>query len=492
MRFEPVIGLEVHAQLLTTTKLFCGCSTRFGAPPNTQTCEVCLGMPGVLPVVNERAVVLAVRAAIGLGCAVHPTSQWSRKNYFYPDLPKGYQITQFDRPIATGGTLAFEVDGKERTVQLRRIHMEEDAAKTVHDDPLAGHRSYVDYNRGGTPLCEIVSEPELRSAAEAAAYMKALRQLLRYLDVCDGNMEEGSLRCDANVSLRPVGETKLGTRVELKNINSFRFVQQAIDFEILRQEEILRSGEAVVQETRLWDSTAKVTRSMRSKEEAHDYRYFPEPDLPDLVLPEGFVARTQESLPELPALKVKRYVAAGLSDYDARVITEDADVARFFEAALRVHDSPKAIANWVINEVLRELKGEGKPAADFMTGEAAPPVSPAVQLDDTLAGHLGELVRLIEDGTISGKIAKEIFPRVIQERVSPKKVVEEKGLTQVTDTAAIEPAVDEVLAKNPEAVQSYKAGKTGVVGFLVGQVMKATGGKANPKLVNQLIAKKLS
>ncbi len=469
--FEPVIGLEVHAQLLTRSKLFCGCSTEFGASPNAHTCEVCLGMPGALPVLNRHAVELALRAALALGCAVHPKSQWARKNYFYPDLPKGYQISQFAHPIATGGALSFEVEGELRTVRLRRIHMEEDAGKNVHDDTVAGERSYVDFNRGGTPLVEIVSEPEVRSAAEAAAYMKALRQVLRYVEVCDGNMEEGSLRCDANVSVRPAGASTLGTRTELKNINSFRFVREAVEYEIARQCELVAAGERIVQETRLWDAHAKVTRSMRSKEEAHDYRYFPDPDLPDLLLEEGLVARVARELPELPAARRARYVRElGLSDYDAGVLTDDPEVARFFDAALAGHNNPKAIANWVINEVLRDS---------------------ARPLTQAYASQLAELVSLIDDGTISGKIAKEVFAELGPEGASPRAIVAKKGLQQVTDTASIEAAVDQVLAANPAAVTSYKAGKVNIVGFLVGQVMKATSGKASPKLVNELIAKKL-
>ncbi len=473
--YEPTIGLEVHAQLLTRTKLFCGCSTEFGAAVNSNTCEVCLGMPGVLPVINESAVLLAVRAALGLGCTINPRSQWSRKNYFYPDLPKGYQITQFDQPIAEHGKLEFDFEGQKRVVRIRRIHMEEDAGKNVHDDVTAGHRSYVDFNRGGTPLIEIVSEPDVRSSAEAAAYMKTLRQVLRYLGVCDGNMEEGSLRCDANVSIKPVGQKELGTRAELKNINSFRFVQQAIDFEIGRQEEVLRSGGKVVQETRLWDTQAKVTRSMRSKEEAHDYRYFPEPDLPDLVLASGFVDGVRRELPELPAAKLQRYTEKlGLSDYDARVLTDDSDVASFFEEALGAHDNPKAVANWVINELLGALKGRELSTVK-LRGE-----------------ELGELVGLIDDATISGKIAKDLFPELLEKGGSPKALVEARGLKQVTDVASLEAACDKVLQGNPDSVAKFKAGKTNIVGFLVGQVMKATGGKANPKVVSELLTKKLS
>ncbi|MBN1961702.1 MAG: Asp-tRNA(Asn)/Glu-tRNA(Gln) amidotransferase subunit GatB [Deltaproteobacteria bacterium] len=479
-RYEPVIGLEVHAQLRTQSKLFCSCSTAFGADVNLHTCAVCLGMPGVLPVLNRHAVDLAIRAGLGLGCTIHPRSQWSRKNYFYPDLPKGYQISQYDQPIATDGQLIVEVDGATSTVRIMRIHMEEDAAKNVHDDLIAGNRSYVDFNRGGTPLVEIVSQPDIRSAAQAAAYMKTLRQILRYLGVCDGNMEEGSLRCDANVSIRPVGETKLGTRTELKNINSFRFVQQAIEYEIERQKEVLASGGTIVQETRLWDTQAKVTRSMRSKEEAHDYRYFPDPDLPNLVLEPSYIENIRTELPELPAAKLKRYTTElGLSNYDANILTEDAEIALFFEKALAVFKKPKAIANWVINEVLRKLKTQNDDTAAAAT------------LTDAYAQQIGELVELVEDNIISGKIAKDIFAD-LKAGDSPKRIVDEHGLKQVSDVGSIEPLIDEVLAKNPESVAKYKAGRTNMLGFFVGQVMKQTGGKANPKLVNELIQKKLS
>lgn len=472
--YEPVIGLEVHAQLSTESKLFSWSANTFGASPNSHVDVVCLGMPGVLPVLNERAVELAVRAAIGLDCTIHSASQWSRKNYFYPDLPKGYQISQFDRPYATQGFLSFEFEGGEKTVGITRIHMEEDAGKNVHDDLVAGRRSYVDFNRAGVPLIEIVSEPEIRSAAEAAAYMRTMRQILRYLEVCDGNMEEGSLRCDANVSLRPRGQEEFGTRAEIKNINSFRFVEQAIDYEILRQEELLRGGGTVVQETRLWDSQAKKTRSMRSKEDAHDYRYFPDPDLPELVLEDDFIAGLRGALPELPKAKIERYrEELGLSDYDAKILTDDAEIARFFEAALSAHSNPKGVANWVINEVLREVKDQ--------------PLS-SLKFD---AAALGQLVGLIDAKTISGTIAKEVFAEMMASGTDPAAIVEAKGLKQLDDTDAIEALVATVLANHEESVAKYKAGKTNVKGFLVGQVMKASRGKANPQLVNRLLDEKL-
>lgn len=475
MRYETVIGLEVHAQLATHTKLFCSCSIAFGAAPNAQTCAVCLGMPGTLPAPNAGAVKLAVRAALGLSCKLHLTSGWSRKNYFYPDLPKGYQITQFDRPYATGGGLDIDVDGDKMHVELTRIHMEEDAGKNNHDDLLAGRRSYVDFNRGGTPLIEIVSEPCMRSSAQAAAYLKTLRQALRYMGVCDGNMEEGSLRCDANVSIRPVGTETLGTRVELKNINSFRFVQQAIDFEVARQAELLDAGGQVLQETRLWDTQAKTTRAMRSKADAHDYRYFPEPDLPDMVLEEAFVAHIKATLPELPQAKAKRYVTeCGLTEYDARVLTDDAEVAALFEAALLHSKHHKLVANWIINEVLREVKD--KPISSLKFGGEA----------------IGELVALIEDGTISGKIGKDVFAILLAEGGSARAIVKDKNLAQVSDTGAIAAFVDQVISEQAESVEKFRAGKVNILGFLVGKVLQLSQGQANPKMVSDLLRQKMA
>ena len=474
MNYETVIGLEVHAQLQTNTKLFCSCSTRFGRSPNQNTCEVCLGMPGVLPVLNEKATELAVRAAIGLGCDIHLRSQWARKNYFYPDLSKGYQISQFEHPYCTGGTLTFVVDGEEKTVRLTRIHMEEDAGKSIHDGQLVGNRSCVDFNRGGTPLIEIVSEPDLRSSQEAASYMKTLRQLLRYLGVCDGNMEEGSLRCDANVSIRPFGAKEYGTRTELKNINSFRFVQQAIDYEVSRQIDLLDSGERVVQETRLWDTQAKVTRTMRSKEDAHDYRYFPDPDLPELVVSEEFVAGVRKELPELPAERYGRLVKDhGLTEKQASVLTEDKAVVDFYEAAFSAHRNAKSIANWVINDVLRELKGQDISELGIS------------------GSNLGELVKLIDDDVISGKIAKEVFVEMRKGGQSPAEIVDARGLKQVTNTEELEGIITLIIESHPGQVAQYRDGKVNLLGFFVGQVMKQTQGKANPKIVNELLRGKL-
>ena len=474
MSFETVIGLEVHAQLQTNTKLFCGCSTQFGGSANAHTCEVCLGMPGVLPVLNARAVELALRAAVGLDCTIHPKSQWARKNYFYPDLSKGHQISQFEHPYCTGGVVTFEVRGKTKTARLTRIHMEEDAGKSVHNDHVVGNRSAVDFNRGGMPLIEIVSEPDLRSSEEAAEYMRTLRQLLRYLGVCDGNMEEGSLRCDANVSIRPVGQQEYGTRTELKNINSFRFVQQAIDYEVARHIDVIESGEKIVQETRLWDTEAKVTRSMRSKEDAHDYRYFPDPDLPDLNIDEALIQRIRSELGELPVARLGRFVEElKLPEKDARVLMEEKENADFFEAALTAHDNPRGVANWVINEVLGELKGRSVTELPF-SGE-----------------DLGALVGLIDDDTISGKIAKEVFAQMLVSGESPASIVEAKGLKQVTDTGALQSIIDALIQANPSQVAQYQSGKTNLLGFFVGQVMKQTQGKANPKIVNELLKKNL-
>ena len=486
--YEAVIGLEVHAQLATHSKLFCGCSTEFGASPNAHTCEVCLGMPGVLPVLNRAAVERAVRAAVALRCQVHTTSQWSRKNYFYPDLPKGYQITQYDRPLATGGRLRVHADGTEREVRIARIHMEEDAGKSIHDEAVTGSRTHsmVDFNRGGTALIEIVSEPDLRSAAEAAAYLEELRDILRAIGVCDGNMEQGSLRCDANVSLRPAGTGPLGTRTELKNINSFRFLRAAIEFEIGRQAAVLDAGEAVVQETRLWDSDKRVTRSMRSKEEAHDYRYFPDPDLPDLVLPVGTVERIAAELPELPAVVRERLVRDHrLTAEDAGTVAADAELASYFAAAVELPGG-EGLGRGVANLMLNWLLAERNRAAE--SGAEGPPPALAELLPPRWAV---ELVALIESDTISRPTAKSVFDRAVAERESPRALVERGGLAQVSDTSTLEPVVREVLAQNPDNVAAYRAGKTKVLGFLVGQVMKASGGKANPKLVNELLRKAL-
>ena len=473
MRYETVIGLEVHAQLATQSKLFSESGTAFGEPANTQVDVVCLGLPGVLPVPNGEAVELALRAGLGLGCEIAEVSEWSRKHYFYPDLPKGYQITQFERPYAEGGGLPIEVKGKEKFVQLTRIHMEEDAGKSVHDDIGASGRSLMDYNRAGTPLIEIVTDPDLRSPDEVVAFLKLLRQTLRYIGVCDGNMEQGNFRCDANVSIRPMGEEKLGTRVELKNINSFKFIQSAIEYEVARQSTLLDSGERVIQETRLWDANAKKTKSMRTKEDAHDYRYFPDPDLPLLRLDRDHIEKVRASLPELPHVRRQRYVDMGIPDTDAATLTEEREVADFFEAVHQVAGDLKLSVNWVLNEVLRECRDTGISQLKFD------------------AQSIGELVKLISDGVISGKIAKELFAELIKTGGSPARWVEERGLAQVSDSSAIEPIIDGLLSEHEGNVAAYRSGKTNILGFFVGQVMKATQGKANPKMVNELLRKKL-
>jgi aspartyl-tRNA(Asn)/glutamyl-tRNA(Gln) amidotransferase subunit B len=472
--FQPVIGLEVHAQLLTRSKIFCGCSTQFGAEPNVHTCPVCLGMPGVLPVLNRRVVELAVRAGSALGCQIREKSVFSRKNYFYPDLPKGYQITQFDLPICEHGELAVELEGASRTVRIRRIHMEEDAGKSVHD--TSGGRSLVDLNRAGVPLIEIVSEPDLRGSEEAAEYLKALRDVLVYLEVNDGNLEEGSFRCDANVSVMRKGATEYGTRVELKNINSFRFVREAIDYEILRQVELIESGGAVVQETRLWDVDRKETRAMRSKEEAHDYRYFPEPDLPPLHVNLAWVEQIRFGLPELPRAKRERFVTQyGLSPYDAKVLTAERPLAEYFEAVVPKVKEPKKLANWFLGELLRLLKEANASVKDLR-------FSPE---------QFGALMAAVESGQVSGNAAKEVFGEMFRTGKAPGAIIAEKGLAQVTDSGAVQRVVDEVLAKNASELESYRAGKKQVFGFLVGQVMKAMKGKGNPALVNELLRKAL-
>jgi aspartyl-tRNA(Asn)/glutamyl-tRNA(Gln) amidotransferase subunit B len=476
---EPVIGLEVHAQLRTESKIFCGCSTRFGAAPNANTCPVCLGMPGVLPVLNRQVVTLALRVALAMTCRIAPTSRWARKNYFYPDLPKGYQISMYELPLAVGGHVDVVVDGVERRVGLTRIHMEEDAGKNIHD--AHGDASLVDLNRAGVPLLEIVSEPELRDPAEASAYLRTLRALLQYLEVCDGNMEEGSFRCDANVSVRPRGAERLGVRAEIKNLNSFRAVERAIAFEIARQAEVLAGGGQVVQETRLWDAEREETRSMRSKEHAHDYRYFPDPDLLPLVVDAAWIDGVRRTLPELPAARRRRFASTyDLPEYDVDVLTARRDVADYFEAALAIHPNAKGLSNWVMSDLLRVVRERRLDDALIISDWPVPPAA------------LGRLVALIDDGTISGKIAKTVWADMIETGAPPDAIVERRGLVQVTDRGAIERVVAEIVAGNPEKVAEYRAGKDKLFGFFVGQVMKATGGKANPQLVNELLRTQLA
>jgi aspartyl-tRNA(Asn)/glutamyl-tRNA(Gln) amidotransferase subunit B len=476
--YETVIGLEVHAQLRTRTKMFCGCSTAFGAPANTQTCPVCQGMPGSLPVINRRAVEFGIRTALALGCRINLQNRFARKHYYYPDMPKNYQISQYEEPLAEHGTLDVTVGGAARVVGIQRLHLEEDVGKLVHEGDLATARSsQVDYNRAGVPLMEIVSMPDMRSPEEAAAYLRGLRAIVVYLGVCDGNMEEGSLRCDANVSLRPLGRETLGTKIEIKNMNSFRHVQHALEYEVKRQAQALDSGERLVQETRLWDPERARTVSMRSKEFAHDYRYFPEPDLPPLDLDAAEVERIRAGLPELPAAKRRRLVEThALTAYEAELLCQGRGLADYFEAAARESGQPKAVANWMLNELLRELPGHDDQAV------AACPISPS---------RLAGLLALIDDGTISGKIAKDVFEKMYRTGEDARTIVAREGLTQVADAGALAGVVEQVLAQNPKVVEDWRSGKKAALGFLVGQVMKSTQGKANPALVNRLLGEKL-
>lgn len=486
-QYEAVIGLETHVQLKTETKIFCNCATTFGGTPNTQVCPVCMGMPGVLPVLNQKVLEYAVKAGLALNCKIAPYSKFDRKQYFYPDLPKDYQISQYDLPIAEHGWLEIELVNKEtgdatrKRIGITRLHMEEDAGKLVHggSDRLAGSTySLVDFNRTGVPLAEIVSEPDMRSGQEAAEYAQELRRILRYLGVSDGNMQEGSLRCDVNISVRPVGQKEFGTKVEIKNMNSFNAIQRAIEYEIERQIEAIEAGERIIQETRLWEENSQRTVSMRTKEGSSDYRYFPEPDLGPIEVSQTQLKQWKAELPELPYQKRQRYESElGLSAYDARVLTDDRAMAEYFEATIAAGAPAKLAANWLMGDISAYLNSNSDVTI------ATLPLQPA---------ELAELTSLIESGTISNKIGKDILPELLEKGGSPKKLVESKGLIQISDTGVIETAIDEVLAAHPKELEQYRNGKTKMLGFFVGQVMKQTGGRADPKLTNQLLARKLN
>ena len=478
MKYETVIGLEVHVQINTKTKIFCSCSTEFGRPPNANTCPICLGMPGVLPVLNKQFLESAMKACLATHCTIAPMNRFARKNYFYPDLPKGYQISQFEEPLGINGYININIDGTKKRIGLTRIHMEEDAGKLIHGENLGSPgKSYVDFNRTGVPLCEVVSEPDLRSAQEARAYLGELKSILQYAEVSDCNMEEGSLRCDANISLRPEGQKEFGTRTELKNLNSFKFVQKAIEYEVDRQTRILEQGDKVIQETRLYDSDKGETFSMRSKEEAHDYRYFPDPDLVPVVLEEAWVEEIKKTIPELPEQKRERFAKEyGLPEYDAGVLTSSRELADYFEKCTSLFAKPKIISNWIMGDLLRELNKSNQEIGEC-------PLSPEA---------LVNLLKLIDEGVISGNIAKSVFEEMYQTGKEASVIVEEKGLKQITDDKAIDEMVEGVLQANPSQVEEYKGGKEKVLGFLVGQVMKTSKGKANPGAVNKLLKEKIS
>jgi aspartyl-tRNA(Asn)/glutamyl-tRNA(Gln) amidotransferase subunit B len=470
-KYEPVIGLEVHVQLNTRTKIFCGCQTGFGAPPNTNVCPVCLGLPGALPVLNGRAVEMAIQAALAMHCTVNSFSRFARKNYFYPDLPKGYQISQYDQPLAEHGWLEVLVDGVKKRIGVTRVHLEDDAGKSIHDGFKDSDRyTYVDLNRSGTPLIEIVSEPDLRSSEEAYEYLSELKLVMQYVGVSECDMEKGQLRCDANVSVRLKGVEKFGTKAEVKNLNSFRFAKMALDYEIARQVALIESGGRVEQETRLYNVSTGETAGMRSKEHAHDYRYFPEPDLVPLRVSDAWLERIRKAMPELPADKRRRFVETyGLREYDAQVLTATRAISDYFEKAMAASGDPRGTANWVTGELMSMPDG-----FDKITPQAT-----------------GALVRKINEGEISGKMAKDIFAKMYETGQSPEAIIEREGLRQINDAGALEKIVDDVIAVNPKQLEQYKAGKTTVIGYFVGQVMKASKGQANPAAVNELLKAKL-
>ncbi len=475
MQYEAVIGLEIHAQLLTESKIFCGCPTIFGSEPNTQTCPVCIGMPGVLPVMNRKAVEYVIRTGLAVNCRIAPHSRFARKNYFYPDLPKGYQISQYELPLCEHGFVEITVNGETRKIGLTRIHLEEDAGKNIHEG--TGNQSFVDLNRAGTPLMEIVSEPDIRSPEEAAEFVKKLRTIVRYIGVCDGNMEQGSLRCDANVSVRPEGQKELGTKTEIKNMNSFRFIEKALEYEIKRQIKVFNEGGRIVQETRLWDPNRGVTESMRSKEEAHDYRYFPDPDLMPIEVDNAWIEQIRSQIVELPDARQQRFISQyGLPQYDADQLTAERATAEWFEQAVKSGGEPKAVSNWMMGEMMRLLNEENK------------------QIDECglKSVQLADLLKLMDKGVISGKIAKTVFEDMYKTGRDAEAIVSEKGLVQMSDETGIEAIVDEVLSRGPQEIERFRAGDAKLMGFFVGQVMKETKGKANPKIVNELLRKKLT
>lgn len=478
MKYTTVIGLEVHAELKTKSKAFCSCSTAFGAEPNTHVCPVCLGMPGALPVLNKQVVEFAIRAGLALNCEIQKFNKFDRKNYFYPDLAKNYQISQWDEPICLRGHIDINVDGNEKRIGITRIHMEEDAGKLVHSGATitTSDSSAVDYNRAGVPLIEIVSEPDMRSAKEARAYMENLKAILEYTDVCDCKMQEGSLRCDANISIMPEGAKEFGTRAEIKNLNSFRALERAIEYEVERQREVIEDGGHVIQETRTWDDAKGITLGMRSKEEAFDYRYFPEPDLVPVEIDDAWINRVKDELPELPVQRQARLMQEfGLSDYDARLIVSTKAMAEYFDKAVANSKDAKLVANWLLGDVSAYLNNENKEIGEFQ-------VTPE---------NLGQLTNLIKDGVLSSKLAKKVFTEMLKENKAPKQLVKDLGLEQVSDTGAIEKFVDEAIAENPQSVADFKAGKDRAIGFLVGQIMKKSHGKANPGMVQQLLKQKL-